>query len=78
VTSGDRERLLCWITMIKIHHVRTEHFSAVGARHPPEVAKECTGRVLAPLNAIKLSLPVRRVVADVVRTLITRVAHGPL
>jgi hypothetical protein len=30
---------------------------------------------LAPLNAIKLSLPVRRVVADVVRTLITRVAH---
>src|SRR5213594_2280773 len=61
--------------MIEIHHVRSEHFSAVGTRHATQVAKECKGRVLAPLHPIQLSLSVRRVVADVVGTLITRRPH---
>jgi len=62
--------------MVEVHLVAGEAAAAVGAGNRSQLAQKSRCRFLAPPNSIDLRLPIRGVVGDVVRSLVTTGGHA--
>jgi len=71
----DPERLLIAVAVIEVHRVRRESATAVLARHVTETAHEFHRVALTRPDALEFLAPMRLVVRDVVRPLISWLRH---
>lgn len=74
-TTHERELLSRWIAVVKIHLVRLESASAVGAWHPSPFAKHLGGAVLACAHTEDLLFAVAPVVVNVGWSLVAMPRH---
>ena len=76
LARGERERLRRRIPMVEVHDVWRKDATAVHTRNSPQIAQPLERRALPRHHSLDFFSPVRGVVRDVVRALISDLGHA--